>query len=261
MGQRMDAARANRCQAALHVDAGGLQQRFAESLLRGEGCRGQPIQPLALDYPADQRKAVGVQPAGSEAEDHVALRDPVAGQDPIPFHGADGEAGEIVVAGAVHAGHFRRFATDQRAARPAAALDDAGNDVPGRRDVQFPGREVIQEDQRLRALDHQVVDAHGDKVDADGVVNTCGQRHHKLRAYPVGRCHHKRIAVAGGGGVEKSAESPQRGIGAGPHGATGQRLDGLYQLLASGYVHPGGAVVQPILSRVGGYGVLAAKLV
>ena len=36
--------------------------------------------------------------------------------------------------------------------------------------VELAGGEVVEEEQRLGALHHQVVDAHGDQVDADRVV-------------------------------------------------------------------------------------------
>jgi len=163
----------------------------------------------------------------------------------IPFHRADREAGEIVITRAVHAGHFRRLATDQRAARLAATFGNAGDDARGGRDIQLSGREIIQENHRLSPLDHQVVDAHGDKVDADGIVDAGGQRDLQFRADPVGRGDHQRVAVTGGGRIEESAEPAQRGIGAGPHGAAGQRLDGLDQFLARVDVDTGGAVVQP----------------
>ena len=130
---------------------------------------------------------------------------------------------------------------------------------PGRRDIQLAGREVIQKNQRLRPLDHQVVDAHGDKVDADGIVNAGGQRDHQFRAHPVGRGHHQRVAVTGGGGVEESAEPAQRGIGAGPRGASGQRLDGLDQFLARVDIDAGRTVIQPVIGCFGCYGILTDK--
>ena len=37
-------------------------------------------------------------------------------------------------------------------------------------DVKLAGGEIIEEQQRFRALHDKVVDAHGDKIDADGVV-------------------------------------------------------------------------------------------
>ena len=82
----------------------------------------------------------------------------------------DGEAGEVVVAVAVHARHLRRLAADQRAAGQPAALGDAGDDRRALVGIELAGREIVEEEQRLGALHDDVVDAHGDEVDADRVV-------------------------------------------------------------------------------------------
>ena len=42
-------------------------------------------------------------------------------------------------------------------------------------DIELAGGEVVEEEQRLGALDDDVVDAHGDEVDADG-ANGCRYR-------------------------------------------------------------------------------------
>ena len=59
-----------------------------------------------------------------EPEDDVAGRDARAGQHLGPLDRADAEAGEVIVAGGIHAGHFGGLAADQRAAGLAAALGD-----------------------------------------------------------------------------------------------------------------------------------------
>ncbi len=67
-------------------------------------------------------------------------------------------------------GMLGRLAADQRAAGLLAAggdaLDHVGRDV----DVELAAGEVVEEEQRLGALHEDVVDAHRDEVDADGVV-------------------------------------------------------------------------------------------
>ena len=86
------------------------------------------------------------------------------------FHRADGEAGEVVFAGRVHAGHLGGLAADQRAAGLFAARGDALDHVGGGVDVELAAGEVVEEEQRLGALHQDVVDAHRHQVDADGVV-------------------------------------------------------------------------------------------
>ena len=60
--------------------------------------------------------------------------------------------------------------------------------------VDLAGGDVVEEEERLGAHADQVVDAHGDQVDADRVVATGRPGHHQLRADPVGRGHQHRAA-------------------------------------------------------------------
>ena len=91
-----------------------------------------------------------------------------AGQERAALGGADGKAGEVVVLAVIHARHLGGLAADQRAAGDAAALGDALDDGGAGRDVELAGGEIVEEEQRLGALHDDVVDAHGDEVDADG---------------------------------------------------------------------------------------------
>src|SRR5262249_1627415 len=58
--------------------------------------------------------------------------------------------------------------------------------------------DVVEEDQRLRPVDEEVVDAHRDQVDPDGVVTPGEERHPELGADTVGRRHEDGIAVSPG---------------------------------------------------------------
>ena len=70
----------------------------------------------------------------------------------------------------IHAGHFGRLAADQGAAGLPAPVGYAGNDRRSLFGVELAGGEIIEEEQRLGALDDKIVDAHGDEIDADRVV-------------------------------------------------------------------------------------------
>ena len=71
--------------------------------------------------------------------------------------------------------------------------------------VDLAGGDVVEHEQRLGADAHQVVDAHGDEVDADRVVaaGVAGDDH--LGAHPVGRGHQDR---RGGSGSMSSGNWP-----------------------------------------------------
>ena len=51
-----------------------------------------------------------------------------------------------------------------------------------------------EEEQRLRALADEIVHAHRDEVEPDGVEASGGRRHQRLRAHAVGGRHEHRLA-------------------------------------------------------------------
>ena len=78
---------------------------------------------------AGQRVAVGVQAGGGQADEHVAGLDVCAGDELVAIDGADDEAGQVVFAVGVEAGHLRGFAADERAAVGLAGLRQAADDA------------------------------------------------------------------------------------------------------------------------------------
>ena len=126
--------------------------------------------PLAATMRRISEKPLECGPRDARPMHGVAGRDAAAVDDAGLFDDADGKAGEVVFARRVHARHFRRLAADQRAARRLAAVGDAADDFGGDVDVELAAGEVVEEEQRLGALHEDVVDAHRDEVDADGVV-------------------------------------------------------------------------------------------
>ena len=114
-----------------------------------------------------------------------------------------------------------------RSAAPGlpAALGDAGNDECGLLGVEVSGGVIIEEEERLGALDDEVVDAHGDEVDADRVEEPGLDRELHLGADAVGGGHQDRVGIAGGLEVEQAAETADRAIGAGALGRADRRLD------------------------------------
>ncbi len=155
----------------------------------------------------------------------------LAGQDLGLFHGADGKAGQVVLAIGVHAGHFGGFAADQRAARQLAALGNAAHHGSGRVHVQLAAGKVIQEEQRLGALHQHVVDAHGHQVDAHGVVHIPLESQLQLGAHAVGAADQDGLLVALGH-FKQSAKAANAGHHAFAHGFLGQGLDALDQGVA-----------------------------
>jgi hypothetical protein len=155
----------------------------------------------------------------------------------------------------------RGLAADTGAAGLPAAVGDAANNRARGFALQTSGGEIVQKTQRLGALHDKVVDTHCDQVDSDGPMQSRGKRDHQLGADAVGRRHQHRIAIARGGGIEETAESAERCIGARTHCTAGQWLDHLHQCFAGIDVDSRCAIIQAFRGRFGCYGILAAELV
>ncbi|MCY1215461.1 hypothetical protein D9M72_273080 [compost metagenome] len=242
VGQALDAGAVlgQRGQHLLHVDArrrhDHVGQRLAVEVVVGLGVG-------ALQDLAQQRIAVGVRAAGRQAQHHVAGLDRLAGDDGGLFDRAHREAGQVVLAVGIHARHFGGFAADQRAARQFAALGDAAHHRRRRIHRKLAAAEIIQEEQRFRALHQDVVDAHGDQVDPHGVVAVPVERQAQLGAHAVGaRDQHgflERLRH-----FEQAAEAADTGQHAGAHGAGRKRFDTVDQGVACVDVDTGIAVGQ-----------------
>ena len=190
--------------------------------------------------------------ARGQPQHDIARRDVGARQQAVALGGADGEAGEVVVAVGIHAGHLRRLAADQRAARAAAALGDAGDDAASHVDLEPAGGVVVEEEQRLGALDDDVVDAHRHEVDADGVGDARLDGDLELGAHAVGAGDEDGILEARRLEVEQSTEAAQAAHDAASVGAAGQGLDVLDQRIACIDVDAGVLVGQgrPVVALV-----------
>ena len=101
----------------------------------------------------------------------------------------------------------------------------------------FAGGEIIEEEERLGALDDQIVGAHRDEIDADAVVPAAVDRELELGADAVIGGDQQRIAIARRLEIEEAAEAAERGVRARPRGRLGQRRDRLDQRIAGGDRH------------------------
>ena len=90
---------------------------------------------------------------------------------------------------------------------------------------ELPGGEIVEEEQRLGALDDDVVDAHRDEIDADRVVDAGLDGDLHLGADAVIGRDQDRILKAGRLEIEQAAEAADLRIGARPARGAHQRLD------------------------------------
>ncbi len=170
----------------LHIDPRRLQQRLAERAAGGEGGGAGHVGIAALDDAAHQREAVGMHAGRPQPEHHVA-----------GAHIAGAAAARRV---RPRPPRSRRGRSRRRRTCPASrpSRRRPGRSRPGgsprrcrrrpasRRPRPAAGGEIIEEEQRLGALHHQVVDAHGDQVDADRRMQPGLDRDAQLGADAIG---------------------------------------------------------------------------
>ena len=226
----------------LDVDFRRREQRLAEGRTAERLDRRAQVGVLHVEHAAHEGEAVGMYTARRESEDHVARSDGGIVQNFVPVHDADGEAREIVFVHGVEARHLGGLAADERGAGLHAALRHAGDDgSDALRDVLAAGN-VVEEEQGLCAAADDVVDAHGDTVDADGVVLVHLKRELQLGADAVRAGDEHRLCDAGQVEGKQPAESADAAEHAVVRGTGNVLLHQLHSAVSGGDVHPGGCV-------------------
>ena len=172
--------------SALHIDAGRLEQGLDQQPVLVEQGRAVELPALVRGEPADQREAVRMDARAGEAEDDVARPRPARRSAPRRARPRRRRS---------RRGHSRPSAympgisavsppiSAQPACRqPSAIAGDTRSATPL---SSFAGGEIVEEEQRLGALDDEIVGAHRDQVDADPVVPAGVDRELELGADPV----------------------------------------------------------------------------
>jgi hypothetical protein len=149
------------------------------------------------------------------------------------------------------AGVLGGLAAQQRAPGQAAALGDAGDDLLDLLGHELADGQVVLQEQRLGAADHEVVDDHRDQVAADGVVAVGGLRDGELGAHAVGGGREHRLAVPARAQREEPREAPDAAEHLGPGRGRGERLEPVDGPVAGLDVDPGGGVAGAALDRPG----------
>ena len=169
--------------------------------------------------------------ARRQAKHHITRHDRFAVDQEGLFGRADGETGQVVLAIRVHAGHFGGFPANQCATGELAAARDAIDHARSHIDRQAAAGEIIQEKQRLRPLHENVVDAHGDEIDADSIVSLPVESELELGAHAIRAGDEYRFAVSLGH-LKKRPETANSRQDAIAHRASRHRLDAIHEGIA-----------------------------
>src|SRR5262245_35322122 len=188
-----------------------------------------------------------MQSRGCQPDDNVTVGNVAARQYCVALNGADRETGEVIVLALIDARHLRRLAADQGASRLAAAMADAFNDGGRGLRLKFPASVIIKKEEGLGALHYEVIHAHCDQINADGVVAAGFDCNLELGADAVGCRDQYRVAVANPLELEQSAKSADFGICARTGGSADQVLDQLHHPIAGIDINTGLRVSQTAL--------------
>ena len=134
------------------------------------------------------------------------------------------------------------LAADEGAAGLHAALGNAGDDGSHLLGDILADGDVVKEEQGLCTAADDIVDAHGNAVDTDGVMLVHQHGKAQLGAHAVGAGDQHRLGHAGHIGGEEAAETADVGHNTGNMGALDISAHKLHALVAGGNVHAGGGI-------------------
>ena len=194
------------------------------------------IRIVALDDFAYQRIAVGVCSVGSQAQNNVSGLNAATVDDAFFFNHADGKTGQVVFAFGIHTWHFGSFTTNQSATGFFAALGNAFNHISRAGNIQFAASEIVQEEQRFCTLNQNIVDAHGNQIDTDGIVFIPVECQFQLGADAV-RTGNQYWVFVFFADFDQSAETAQITQHFRAHSTLGKRFDVFDQLIACVDIH------------------------
>ena len=217
------------------------------AIVARKAIRNAEVHPLGDDAPGE-RKTIRVESAALETDQHVAVPHATGTKDRVFVHVADDETGQVVVRRRVDARHLGRLAADQRAAVLATARGDAGDDAFDDLRLERAHRDVVEKEQRQRALHENVVDAVVHEVVADRVVAAGVDRDLELRPDAVGAGDEHRLGHVGRD-AEHAAESAELAARARGERRQHVRLDALLRVVGRVDVDAGGAVVERLRRR------------
>ncbi len=188
---------------------------------------------------AGERVPVAPESGRRQTDQHVAGADPGRPEDPLLVDDAHGESHQVELARLHDAGVLGHLPAQQRGPHLAAPLGHPGHEVGHAGGLDGPGRDVVEEEERLGALAHEVVDAHGHQVHTDGVEAAHLLGHHQLGADAVGRRHQDGPVVAGRFQPEQAPEVAEAADHLGASRRGHHRLDQVDRTLAGVDVDPG----------------------
>ena len=188
---------------------------------------------------AGQRVTVGVESGGGQSEEDVSGADGGAGDHLVALDDADDEAGQIVFAILIEAGHLGGFPADEGAVVGAAGGGEAFDDLLEDGGLELAAGQVVEEEERRGTLDGDVVDAVVDEVGADGGVDAELEGELELGADTVSRADEDGILPLAAVERVKRSKAADPGQDVAVERGGGEGFDAVLGTVTGGDVHTG----------------------
>ncbi len=128
-----------------------------------------------------------MEPARGDADNPVSPANSRPVNDVGIIDDSHGETGHVVLALRVETGHLRGLPADKRAAGLPASGSNSAHKLLDDVQIHVAKGKVIKKEEWTRALDHDVIYAHGHEIDPDRVVPVCHESDFELRSHAVRR--------------------------------------------------------------------------
>src|SRR6266849_5003341 len=165
---------------------------------------------------------------GRQSDKNVSGSNIFTGNDLALIRHADNEAGKIVLASGIEAGHLRGFAADECAAVMPAGFSDAFHNLLRNLRLKRSGGQIVHEEQRRGALHGNVIHAVIHQIATHGVMDVHHESQLQLGAHAIHAGDHHGLAkflLVHGEHAAKSADFTDHALG---EGAVSKILDPLF---------------------------------
>ena len=152
-----------------HVDARRRQKHVSDRFSLPLSVRTKRFVEIGNEF-SHERIAVRMNACRRKTDEYVSRSYLTAAYKLFFFTDADAETRDVVFALVVKARHFGGFASEQRAARIFAACGDSFYDFARNLRVERTAGDVVEKKKRRHTRAEDIVDAHRNAVDADGIV-------------------------------------------------------------------------------------------
>src|SRR5438067_4056026 len=188
-----------------------LQESFADAVTEFVNECVRRVTLIFKEEFAGKRVAVRMQTDRRQTEQNIAGPNCPTVNNLFSIDDAHNETGNIIFTVGIEARHLSGFAAEQHAAIFATAVGDAFDNVGDRVRRKLAGGDVVEKEERPRALYQNIVDTVVDEIASDRVVNSGGERNLQFRADAVCGSNQHRLAQVWERSVEHAPEAANLG--------------------------------------------------